>query len=230
MSSDATDAPSKAPTQPVKPRARRPGPPDGPRAKNREARRTELEAAALGLFLARGLDAVAIEDIAEAAAMSKSNLYRYFETREAVVEAVIAPIRLGFEAAFARCLEATQTAESGAPMTAVYLTLAVELFQTVSRHEAQMRLFLQEGRGPEVGARAPLRRLERDLLTHAVTLTKAAQARGLLRRIAPEVSAWVVVGAVERLLLAWLRDGAFASPADVIEPLVRLVMEGLGQP
>jgi AcrR family transcriptional regulator len=231
MSSETPDAAGRPPRPPAPPpRARRPGPPDGKRAQNREARRAELEEAALGLFLARGLDAVAIEDIADAAGMSKSNLYRYFETREAVVEAVIAPIAAGFEAAFARCLAATRCAEAGAPMTAVYLALAVELFQTVSRHEARMRLFLQEGRGPEVGARAPLRRLERTLLDSAVTLTEAAQARGLLRRIPPEVSAWVVFGAVERLLLAWLRDGAFASPGEVIEPLVRLVMEGLGRP
>jgi AcrR family transcriptional regulator len=228
---DATPTPSglaaPAPSTPRK-GGLRPGAPDGLRARKREARLAELEAAALRLFLARGLDAVSLEDLAEAAGMSKSNLYRYFATREAVVLALLAPLRAGFEAAFGRCLAATRATPAGAPVTPVYLALALELFQTVERHRDRMTLFIQEGRGPDVGARQPMRALERELLAGAVALTEAAQARGHLRRIPPEVSAWVVFGAVERLLVAWLRDGAFASPAEVIAPLIQLVMEGIG--
>ena len=58
-------------------------------------------------------------------------------------------------------------------------------------------------------------------------MTQVAHDKGLLKKIPPLVSALAVMGAVERLLMAHLRDGLFDNPADAVRHLVRFVMEGI---
>lgn len=69
----------------------------------REARRARMLAAALELFRARSLEDVSSEDIARAAGVGKATLYRYFDTKEALVRAclddVLARLNARLEAA-----------------------------------------------------------------------------------------------------------------------------------
>lgn len=54
-----------------------------------EARPAELTAAALSLFVSRGYAATKLDDIAARAGVSKGTLYLYFESKEALFQAVI---------------------------------------------------------------------------------------------------------------------------------------------
>lgn len=71
----------------------------------REARRARMLAAALELFRAQALERVSTDDIARAAGVGKATLYRYFDTKEALVRAcldeVIARLNGRLEAAAA---------------------------------------------------------------------------------------------------------------------------------
>jgi AcrR family transcriptional regulator len=60
-----------------------------PRRRRKEARPQELTAAALELFTERGFAATRLEDIAARAGVSKGTLYLYFDSKEALFEAVI---------------------------------------------------------------------------------------------------------------------------------------------
>ncbi|MDP3538459.1 MAG: TetR/AcrR family transcriptional regulator [Azonexus sp.] len=60
-----------------------------PRKRRKEARPSELTAAALGLFVERGFAATRLEDIAARAGVSKGTLYLYFDSKEALFKAVI---------------------------------------------------------------------------------------------------------------------------------------------
>jgi len=190
-------------------------------------RTAALHAAAVELFLARGLDAVTLEDIATAADMSKSNFYRYAKDKDELVEDIVAPIRDAIFEAYDRCRDDCAAAVEPRELTAAYMTLAFELLRLIDSEKRVVMFFLQEARGPDVGPRQPIRAFERSIIERSIELTLVAHEHGTLKKIPPAVSAHIVVGAVERLLLAYLRDGVFRNAAEVVQALVRLVMEGI---
>ncbi|MGH1505146.1 MAG: TetR/AcrR family transcriptional regulator [Acidimicrobiales bacterium] len=55
------------------------------RARRRRAAMRETQTLALELFVRHGFDSVTVEDVAEAAAMSASTIYRHFDTKEGLV-------------------------------------------------------------------------------------------------------------------------------------------------
>ncbi|MBW7901215.1 MAG: TetR/AcrR family transcriptional regulator [Rhodocyclaceae bacterium] len=60
-----------------------------PRARRKEARPSELTAAALDLFVEKGFAATRLDDVAARAGVSKGTLYLYFDSKEALFKAVI---------------------------------------------------------------------------------------------------------------------------------------------
>ncbi len=60
-----------------------------PRKRRKEARPSELTAAALGLFVEKGFAATRLEEVAQRAGVSKGTLYLYFDSKEALFKAVI---------------------------------------------------------------------------------------------------------------------------------------------
>lgn len=63
--------------------------PSVPRKRRKEARPTELTAAALELFVEKGYAGTRLEDVAARAGVSKGTLYLYFDSKEALFKAVI---------------------------------------------------------------------------------------------------------------------------------------------
>lgn len=59
------------------------------RKRRKEARPSELTAAALELFVEKGFAATRLEDVAALAGVSKGTLYLYFDSKEALFKAVI---------------------------------------------------------------------------------------------------------------------------------------------
>jgi len=230
----APSAPKAAPTQQASnpddaspSPAKRPGRAGGKRDTNRRERTDSLYRAALTLFLERGVENVTVDEIAKAAGTAKGNFYRYATDKRELVEALMSPVATGFDAAFSKCEESLARATSAGQLTSSFMGLALELFDIVKTHPDVVRLWLQESRAPGVGARAPIAAFEQRLTARTVELTTVAHRHGLLKKIPPTVSALAVVGAVERLLIAHLRDNAFPNPADVVRHLVQLVMEGI---
>lgn len=207
---------------------RRPGRAGGKRDTNRRERTEALHKAAIGLFLERGVENVTVDDIARAAGTAKGNFYRYAADKRELVAALVAPLAETFSEAFARCDVRIHAAKSTSELTPAFMTLAMDLFQGVQAHEQIVLLWLQESRAPAVGARVPIAEFNRDITAKTIGLTEFAHEHGLLRKIPAAVSALAVVGAVERLLIAYLRDEMFAdNPAGVVQSLVMLVMEGI---
>lgn len=60
-----------------------------PRKRRKEARPSELLAAALDLFVEKGFSATRLDDVAARAGVSKGTLYLYYTSKEALFEAVI---------------------------------------------------------------------------------------------------------------------------------------------
>ena len=60
-----------------------------PRRRRKEARPSELTAAALDLFVEKGFSATRLDEVAAKAGVSKGTLYLYFDSKEALFKAVV---------------------------------------------------------------------------------------------------------------------------------------------
>jgi AcrR family transcriptional regulator len=210
--------------------ATKPGPRGGPRDTNRRERVKALSEAALRLFVERGLDAVTIDDITQAAGVAKGTFYRYFEDKPALVEALLAPVRRELLEGLEACGRTLASAREVETMFEAYRAVGAVIASALLQYPGVVRLYLQECRGPAVGARAKLVELSRLVSQHAIDITEKAHTHGLLRPIRPAVSGLAVVGAVERLLLAVLSEEEVGNPLELPDALSTLVLDGLRLP
>jgi AcrR family transcriptional regulator len=194
---------------------------------NRKERIKSIADASLQLFLERGLDNVTIDDITQATGVAKGTFYNYFDDKEALVESVIAPVRAELLAGFNTCGRALVAARGVEAMFEAYRALGATLAGAILTHAGVVRLYLQESRGPAVGARAHLVSFSKLLARHAVDLTEKAHTHGLLRPVRPVVSALTVVGAVERLLYAVLTEEDIGNPLELPDVLTGIILDGL---
>lgn len=201
--------------------------PTGKRDQNRRERTQALLDAGLALFLDHGVEGVGVEAIAHAAGLAKGSFYNYFEDQPALVDALLAPAREGVRAAFASCREALQAASDPSMAPLAYLALAQSLGEVVKHHARVCRLYLQEARGPAVGARAPLVALAAEIAAAALDLSREAQRLGLLKPVDPRVSSLAVIGATERLLHAHLEGELEKDGQAVAADLVSMILQGI---
>lgn len=200
------------------------------RDENRRQKTEALERAALTAFLARGIEAVSIDDITRAAGASKGSFYRYFASKEALVESLVSPVFTDIERAIARCAERIGEATDRSSLYSSYQELALALVPIAIHRLDVVRLYLQESRGPGVGARGPVVALATLIDNGSIHLTTVAVNRGLLVIDDPRISALAVVGAIERLAFSVLTGRLDASPVDIVGTLIRLVLDGVGRP
>lgn len=198
-------------------------------AQRRETAR-ELEDAALRLFLERGLDGVTIDDITQAAGVAKGTFYRYFDDKAALVDALLKPVAGELLEGMEACGRALAGARDVEAMFEAYRAVAAVIASALLQYPGVVRLYLQESRGPAVGARRKVAELSRQVARHAVDITEKAHTHGLLRPIRPAVSGLAVVGAVERLLLAVLSEEDIGNPLELPDALTTLVLDGLRLP
>lgn len=219
-----------APDGPEPPRVptERPGPVGGKRDRNRRRRTQALLDAALELFLAQGVQSVSVEAIARAAGLAKGSFYRYFADKGELVSALLAPLAETLDRGFEACASGLAEAEDGLSVFLAYNAFGALLAEAVRERPDVARLYLQEGRGPAVGARAPVVRLARSVVDRSVELTRLAQARGQIRAVDPRVSTLTVVGAAERLLQSYLEgDWSETDGARLVGEVVGIALEGL---
>ncbi len=208
----------------------RPGAPGGKRDRNRHERTLVLGQTALALFLVRGLEVVTIDEICDAASVAKGSFYRYFDDKAALVDALIVPVERAVIDAFAQCESMVREANDELSLNLAYQSLAISLFPIAMGHLDVLRLYLQERSAPSLGARGPIGRLANTVDEGAIRLTRVAVDKGLLNVDDPRISAYAVVGAIERLSSAVLQGKLDASPIEILTTLIRLVLEGVRAP
>jgi hypothetical protein len=90
-----------------------------------------------------------------------------------------------------------------------------------------MCLYLQERRAPATTARQAISDLATDLDRRAMTLSQIAVDRRLVAASNPRVSAVAVLGAVEALALASMRNQVQMDPVETTKSLISIVLGGL---
>ncbi len=205
----------------------RPGPKGGVRDLNRQKKAQAIRDAALSLFLARGIEAVSVDDIMKSARMAKGSFYRYYADQTTLVADLLEPTRRKMTEAFEQSSAALETASTREAMFAAYTVVGDTLATLLMEYPGPVRLYLQESRAPAEGARRPIIDIAREISRYAVAMTHVAQRHGILKPIPPAVSALTVVGAAERLLLAVLHDEDIGNPLEVPAALTTLILDGL---
>ena len=90
-----------------------------------------------------------------------------------------------------------------------------------------MCLYLQERRAPATTARQAISELASDLDERAFALSEVAVEQKLVVVSNPRVSALAVLGAVEALALASVRNQVKLDPVETTKGLIQIVLEGL---
>jgi hypothetical protein len=90
-----------------------------------------------------------------------------------------------------------------------------------------MCLYLQERRAPATTARQSISDLASDLDNRAMSLSQLAADQNLVVVSDPRVSALAVLGAVEALALASVRNQIQMDPVETTKGLISIVLEGL---
>jgi AcrR family transcriptional regulator len=205
----------------------RPGAFGGKRDINRRKRVQDLIDAGLSLFLERGIEAVTIDEVAREAGMAKGNFYRYFRDKADLVEAVIEPVASTTREAVQACDDKLRKADGRDHAVAAYGELGNRLIGALAMHPDAMCLYLQERRAPATTARQAISDLATDLDDRAITLSQVAVDRQLVAISDPRVSAVAVLGAVEALALASVRNQVQLDPIATTKSLISIVLEGL---
>lgn len=205
----------------------RPGAVGGKRDRNRRKRVQDLVEAGLSLFLARGIEAVTIDEVAREAGMAKGNFYRYFRDKADLVEAVIEPVGDLTREALQACHDRLARAAHRDEAAAAYAELGNRLVGTLAMHPDAMCLYLQERRAPATTARQAISDLASDLDGRAIALSQIAADQHLVVVSDPRVTALAVLGAVEALALAAVKKQVEMDPIETTRSLIELVLQGL---
>lgn len=205
----------------------RPGAVGGKRDLNRRKRVQDLIDAGLNLFLERGIEAVTIDEVARDAGMAKGNFYRYFRDKADLVEAVIEPISSSTRTALDECHKQLTKVSGREEAVSAYAELGNRLVGALAMYPDAMCLYLQERRAPATTARQAISDLAADLDNRAIALSRVAADQKLVVVSDPRVSAVAVLGAVEALALASVRNQVQLDPVETTKGLISIVLEGL---
>jgi AcrR family transcriptional regulator len=177
-------------TEARRPGAGRPRAPQGPRWRRRaQARPAEILDAALTVFSARGFAAAKLDDVAKEAGVSKGTLYLYFESKEALFEAMAMELMRVPVLAQLETIAKAETATEGLRQLVQFMTLMLD----DPRRSALPKLIIAESAGfPEL-AKIWLKSVIQPVRKRLVALIEAGIARGEFRKVDPWATTKLVI-------------------------------------
>ncbi|MBY3070123.1 TetR family transcriptional regulator [Rhizobium laguerreae] len=177
---------------------------EGRRERKRRQTRERIEQAAMTLFLQRGFEATTIEDITEAADVSKRSFFDYFPSKEEVVFA--------WQDAFADRLMAAIAARPADESSVTVVEAAITASVIAAVDEPGLALGELIHRTPALKARDQLKyaKLEQKL-AEALLLRKGGDP---LERPRMRVLAAIVIGALRVGAELWQQRPPSVSPQD----------------
>jgi TetR/AcrR family fatty acid metabolism transcriptional regulator len=173
-----------------------------------EEKRRQILDAAVRVFARKGFHASRVGDIAEEAGVAHGLLYHYFDSKDAVLEAV-------FQENWNVLLERIGSVEeTDEPAVDQLRHVATIILRTWLHLPDVVRVVIQEfGRSPELAERI-------GDLAQPIELFQRVIERGIARGefredVDPRVAATIVYGGIDELLTGWVLDRLPASEDDV---------------
>ncbi len=173
-----------------------------------EDKRRQLLDAAVRVFARKGFHASRVGDIAEEAGVAHGLLYHYFDSKDAVLEAVFAE---NWNVLLERIGSVEETEEPAADQLRHIATI---ILRTWLHLPDVVRVVIQEfGRSPELAERIGDLAQPIDLFQRVI---ERGVARGEFREdIDPRVAATIVYGGIDELLTGWVLGRLPAGEDDV---------------
>jgi AcrR family transcriptional regulator len=182
-----------------------------------DQRSAEILHSARRAFAEKGFDGASMQDLARTAGMSVGNFYRYFPSKAAIVEALIALDMAEMEQDFAAILMHPN------PIEALRATIERKITESECQNDGKIwaEITAASLRKPEIGEAAC--RMEAEIVTHLTAIF--AQAASV--SVAEAQSRWTA----HAHLLVMLVKACAMQPADtpVISDLTRLVMRTINR-
>ncbi|MBN6731275.1 TetR/AcrR family transcriptional regulator [Burkholderia multivorans] len=206
--------PSSAETLTVRRRAR----PEG--ANKAERRRTEIIAAAVKLFSARGYSATSVNDIGEEVGLLPGSLYYHIRSKEDLLYEILLELHT-----FALDEMNRVDAEGGDPVTRLRRLVR----NHVINHDAlRIRLFETEFHHLDEKRHAQILAMRKKYLAYVVKLIRKAQAEGLCDvGVNPDAVGLAILGLLNSMP-QWFHSRGKISIEQMADSVDRLVVGGLG--
>jgi AcrR family transcriptional regulator len=190
----------------------------GRRARKKARTRQSIYEAAMALFLARGYDAVTVEDVCRGADVAKGTFFLHFPTKDALLA------EYGREAT--DDLHTRLATHRGGAVSTLRLALRM-LAERAERHLEVVRLIVRETMARPEAIRESAE-IGRDLGTLLADVVRRGQAAGELRRgVVPEIAAAVLVGSYFTIVNVWATGSEGFDLTDAIDQALKLVLTGL---
>jgi AcrR family transcriptional regulator len=190
------------------------------RARKKERTRTQIYDAAMRLFLARGYDAVTIDDICTAADVARGTFFLHFPAKDALLG------EYGRQAMDElTALLATRDGDGGAAETleAALLFLA----ERAGRHAAIVRLVVRQT-ALSTTAISDTTAAGHDLTTLFATIIRRGQRSGeLRRRVEPMVAGAVLASAYLAIAGEWARQDGAPDLSLLVRQALDVILRGL---
>lgn len=193
-------------------------------AKRMQDRSAAILDAARRVFVTRGYQAAAIADIARLAGISDGLVYRYYESKRRLLDAVLA----AFFQRILNVLEPAVAAEQG--FDAKLRALIHAHLKTLLAEPGLCRLFIGEVRGAAEFADSEAQSLNRRYSAVFLNIIKDAQRRGELREdLDAALLRDLVFGGVEHLAWRAMSARGRARIAADADKLADLVLDGVAR-
>lgn len=192
-----------------------------------EARPDEILDAALAAFTEHGFEATPVDDVARRAGISKAGLYLYFESKEALLRALIEREIAPF-ARLTRVL-ADEGKDNPAATIGGIIAAMTTLFENPRMFAAPRIVLSVAPRFPEIGAYYREHVVE-EALGAVASLIEAGVARGVFRKVDPVLGARAVMGPlVLQAMWTHVLGGAPSrgSPEERASAQLDLLMQGM---
>mgnify|MGYP000036759607 CR=1 FL=1 len=190
------------------------------RTRKKERTRGQIYAAAMQLFLARGYDAVTIEEICDAADVARGTFFLHFPAKDALLG------EYGRQALAE--LEALLDAHSGSAAEALDLALRF-LAERAGRHVAVVRLVVRETMSSPT-AIGDSTSAGRDLTDLFAAIIRRGQRAGELRRsVEPVLAGAVLASAYFAIAGEWARRTDSPDLALLVRQALDLILRGINR-
>jgi len=178
---------------------------------SQEGRRRQILDAAVRAFAQKGYHASRVSDIAEEAGVAYGLVYHYFESKEAVLEAI-------FRDTWGMMLEAIRGVEDSEPAPREQLRKTAAIVLRTWRNDPDLvRVLVREvtRRGEQLQREVGEIALAFEALQRIVT--RGQEAGAFRTDVNPRLAAWIVYGALEEILTGWVLGQLPDGEEDVAE-------------
>jgi AcrR family transcriptional regulator len=199
-----------------------------PKIVDKEEKKQEILKAAMRVFAQNGVVQTKMTDIAEAARIGKGTIYEYFRSKEDIFAEAYRLIFLGTEEKIGAVLESPiQPEEKLRMLMAVTLE---SLLGDGGEFAGIMMAFWSEGmrnRNERIIKIIDLKKIYSNYRFMISGILEEGINRGQFRRVDTFMTASVIIGAMDGILLQYLMDPKLFAPEKAIEVLLDSFLRGI---